>query len=176
MKQEGFIDITAITAAEVLAAVRDGRASAEELVGAFLARIRADEPRVQAWAWIDEERALQQARNVDRIRREGHPIGPLHGLPVGVKDIVDTADMLAGRSNVNAASDLGVASLLAEAAARGATANVLVNLPSVEDEAFASDMAGRVDRILAGVAVGAQRIREVVASGEARASLPTSTS
>ncbi len=91
-------------------------------------------------------------------------------------ELVDAADMLAGRSNVNAASDLGVASLLAEAAARGAAANVLVNLPSVEDEAFASDMAGRVDRILAGVAVGAQRIREVVASGEARASLPTSTS
>ncbi len=93
MKQEGFIDITSLTAAEVLAAVRDGRASAEEIVGAFLARIRADEPRVQAWAWLDEERALQQARNIDRVRREGHATGPLHGLPVGLKDIIDTADM-----------------------------------------------------------------------------------
>ena len=58
-----------------------------------LARIRADEDRVQAWAFVDETRALEQARNVDRVRREGHAIGPLHGLPVGVKDIIDTADM-----------------------------------------------------------------------------------
>ena len=93
MKAEGFVDVTALTAAQALEFLRDGRTSAEELVGGFLARIRADEPRVQAWAFLDEQRALDQARNVDRVRREGHPMGPLHGLPVGVKDIIDTADM-----------------------------------------------------------------------------------
>jgi Asp-tRNA(Asn)/Glu-tRNA(Gln) amidotransferase A subunit family amidase len=93
VKAGELIDITSLTAAEVLAALRDGRTSAEEVVGGCLARIRADETRVQAWAFIDEERALDQARNVDRVRREGHTMGPLHGLPVGVKDIIDTADM-----------------------------------------------------------------------------------
>ncbi len=89
-------------------------------------------------------------------------------------ELVQAADMLAGRSNVNAASDLGVASLLADAAAHGAAANVLVNLPSVGDDAFAAEMSARVERLLADVGSTARRVREVVASGEARASLPTS--
>ena len=93
MKADDLIDITSLTAAEALAALREGRTSAEELIGGCLARIRADEARVQAWAFVDEERALEQARNVDRVRREGHAMGALHGLPVGVKDIIDTADM-----------------------------------------------------------------------------------
>lgn len=87
------LDVTQLTAAQALAAMREGRMSAEELVQGCLARIRADEERVQAWAFLDEQRALEQARNVDRVRREGHAIGPLHGLPVGIKDIIDTADM-----------------------------------------------------------------------------------
>ncbi len=93
MKEDDLVDITSLSAAQALAAIRDGRTSAEELVKGCLARIAADEHRVQAWAFLDETRALEQARNVDRIRREGHAMGPLHGLPVGVKDIIDTADM-----------------------------------------------------------------------------------
>ena len=69
------------------------RSAPRNWCAACLARIRADEPRVQAWAFLDREHALEQARNVDRVRREGHAIGPLHGLPVGIKDIIDTADM-----------------------------------------------------------------------------------
>ena len=87
------VDITTLSAAQALAAIREGRTTAEDLVRGCLARIAADEPRVQAWAFVDEQRALDQARNVDRVRREGHAMGPLHGLPVGIKDIIDTADM-----------------------------------------------------------------------------------
>ncbi|MFZ2650332.1 MAG: amidase [Burkholderiaceae bacterium] len=93
MKTDDLVDVTSLSAAQVLAALSEGRTSAEELVTGYLARIRADEARVQAWAFVDEQRALDQARNVDRVRREGHATGPLHGLPVGVKDIIDTADM-----------------------------------------------------------------------------------
>jgi Asp-tRNA(Asn)/Glu-tRNA(Gln) amidotransferase A subunit family amidase len=100
MKADEFVDATSLSAAQALTALRGGRITAEELVGAFLARIRADEPRVQAWAFLDEERVLEQARNVDRVRRDGHAIGPLHGLPVGVKDIIDTADMPTGDGTV----------------------------------------------------------------------------
>jgi Asp-tRNA(Asn)/Glu-tRNA(Gln) amidotransferase A subunit family amidase len=87
------VDVTMLSAAQALRSLRDGHFSAEDLVRGCLARIDADEPRVQAWAFIDKQRALDQARNVDRVRREGHAMGPLHGLPVGVKDIIDTADM-----------------------------------------------------------------------------------
>jgi Asp-tRNA(Asn)/Glu-tRNA(Gln) amidotransferase A subunit family amidase len=92
-KAEGFVDITSLTALEALEAIREGRTRAEELVGGCLARIRADEPRVQAWAFIDEALAMLQAKEADVARQEGRPLGPLHGLPVGVKDIIDTADM-----------------------------------------------------------------------------------
>jgi len=93
MRDEDRVDVTSLTAAQALAALRDGLMSSEDLVGGCLARIRADEERVRAWAFLDEQRALEQARNVDRVRREGHAMGPLHGLPVGIKDIIDTADM-----------------------------------------------------------------------------------
>jgi Asp-tRNA(Asn)/Glu-tRNA(Gln) amidotransferase A subunit family amidase len=73
--------------------IRDGRISAEELTTAYLKRIEAREPEVQAWAFLDPEHALKQARALDEHRKRGRPLGPLHGMPVGVKDIVDTADM-----------------------------------------------------------------------------------
>ncbi|HEX4782642.1 MAG TPA: amidase [Usitatibacter sp.] len=92
-RDEGVVDVTLLTAAQALALLADGRLSAEELTRGCLARITADEPRVQAWAFLDEARALQQARRADLHRKEGRALGALHGLPVGVKDIVDTADM-----------------------------------------------------------------------------------
>jgi Asp-tRNA(Asn)/Glu-tRNA(Gln) amidotransferase A subunit family amidase len=73
--------------------IRDGVLTSEELVQDCLERIRALEPRVRAWQFLDEEHALAQARACDERKRNGEPIGPLHGVPVGVKDIIDTADM-----------------------------------------------------------------------------------
>jgi len=93
VQSDDLVDITSLSAAEALAALRDGRTSAETLVAGCLARIRADEDRVQAWAFVDEEHALAQARSIDLVRREGRLAGPLHGLPVGLKDVIDTADM-----------------------------------------------------------------------------------
>lgn len=88
------------------------------------------------------------------------------------RELVEAAEILAGRCNANASSDLAVASLLGEAAARGAAANVLVNLPSVGDEAFAATMTARVDSLLAEIAALGAATRSVVASGEARDPLP----
>jgi Asp-tRNA(Asn)/Glu-tRNA(Gln) amidotransferase A subunit family amidase len=75
------------------AAIDAGRITSEELVAACLDRIRALEPTIQAWAHLDPEHALGQARAADRARQEGRASGPLHGIPVGIKDIFDTADM-----------------------------------------------------------------------------------
>src|SRR5580765_7584988 len=82
-----------LSASEAAKRIRDGVLTSEELVQACLERIRALEPKVQAWTFLDEEHALAQARAADERRRSGEPIGPLHGVPVGVKDIFDTADM-----------------------------------------------------------------------------------
>jgi Asp-tRNA(Asn)/Glu-tRNA(Gln) amidotransferase A subunit family amidase len=83
----------ALTATEAARKIREGLLTSEELVASCLEQIRAFEPKVQAWQFLDEEHALAQARACDERKRNGEPIGPLHGVPVGVKDIIDTADM-----------------------------------------------------------------------------------
>jgi len=82
-----------LSASDAGRAIRDGALSAEQLAEACLARIREAEPQVQAWQYLDPEHALRQARALDERRRRGEPVGPLHGLPIGIKDIMDTADM-----------------------------------------------------------------------------------
>lgn len=82
-----------MTAAEAAEAIRAGQITSEELVAACLERISSLEERVGAWVFLDHELALTQAREADLARREGRALGPLHGIPVGVKDIFDTKDM-----------------------------------------------------------------------------------
>jgi len=83
-------------------------------------------------------------------------------------DVLRLAELLAGRSNRNASSDLRVASLLLEAAADGAAANVLVNLPLVGPGDWASATEARVGELMAEMASVANQVRSVVESGEAR--------
>ena len=82
-----------ISATEAARLIRDRLISSEELVEACLARINEIDGRVQAWTFLDPDYALEQARAADERRLSGQPIGPLHGVPVGIKDIFDTADM-----------------------------------------------------------------------------------
>ena len=82
-----------LTATDAAQRIAQGRLTAEELVSACLERIRQLEPAVQAWQFLDEEHALSQARSADERRRSGEPVGALCGIPIGVKDIIDAADM-----------------------------------------------------------------------------------
>ena len=68
-----------------------GALDAEQLALACLAQTEQHEKSVQAWQWLDAEFMLEQARACDTRRQSGHSIGPLHGLPVALKDIIDTA-------------------------------------------------------------------------------------
>lgn len=78
---------------ETAAALRAGTLSAHACCEGLLARIRARDPQVQAWAALDEGRALALAQSCDAKRGAGAALGTLHGIPVGVKDIIDTADL-----------------------------------------------------------------------------------
>ncbi|WNJ99332.1 amidase [Thalassospiraceae bacterium LMO-JJ14] len=78
--------------AEAARAIRDGELKSEELVKACLDRTREFEPTVQAWVNLNEEHALEQAQVCDKLRYEGKPTGPLNGVPLGIKDIIDTID------------------------------------------------------------------------------------
>jgi Asp-tRNA(Asn)/Glu-tRNA(Gln) amidotransferase A subunit family amidase len=86
-------DANRLSAQAAARAIRDGRWRASELVEACLARIALREGAVGAWSYLDEESAILQARQADEQQRSGAPLGPLHGLPIGIKDVFDTADM-----------------------------------------------------------------------------------
>jgi Asp-tRNA(Asn)/Glu-tRNA(Gln) amidotransferase A subunit family amidase len=77
-----------LTASEAAALIRSKQLSCEELVRSCLARIGARDPAVRAWLWLDPDHVIRRARELDKLG----PKGPLHGLPFGVKDIIDTAD------------------------------------------------------------------------------------
>jgi Asp-tRNA(Asn)/Glu-tRNA(Gln) amidotransferase A subunit family amidase len=83
-------DLSALAAREQL---HSGALRAIELTGACLRRIAAREETVRAWAALDEPLALNRAEQLDAHRQSGGPLGPLHGLPVGIKDIIDTKDL-----------------------------------------------------------------------------------
>jgi len=87
------MDLALISATEAAAAIRAGKITSEELVCACLDRIAALEERIGAWVHLDVDHALNQACEADDLLQQGKALGPLHGVPVGVKDIFDTRDM-----------------------------------------------------------------------------------
>ena len=87
------MSLCALSLSEAAVEVREGRISSAELVTACLDRVAEVDADIQAWAVLDREHALAQARVLDETRAIGQALGPLHGVPVGVKDIFDTANM-----------------------------------------------------------------------------------
>ena len=73
--------------------MRTGRLSSEALVTRYLDRIAEVEEHVQAWRAVDSDRALDDAGALDREAAEGRFRGPLHGLPVAIKDVMDVAGL-----------------------------------------------------------------------------------
>jgi Asp-tRNA(Asn)/Glu-tRNA(Gln) amidotransferase A subunit family amidase len=78
-----------LSAAEAARRIAAGEATAEALAAACLERIATRDEEVRAWAFIDRKDVLEQARALDRMPRKS----PLHGVPFGIKDIIDTADL-----------------------------------------------------------------------------------
>jgi Asp-tRNA(Asn)/Glu-tRNA(Gln) amidotransferase A subunit family amidase len=80
-------------AIEAARAIRQGAITSEAVVRSCLNCIAAADGEIEAWAFLEPEYALEQARKADAVRAAGGDLGPLHGVPVGVKDVFDTADM-----------------------------------------------------------------------------------
>jgi aspartyl-tRNA(Asn)/glutamyl-tRNA(Gln) amidotransferase subunit A len=78
------------TAVQILHALRQGDATAEDVAKAFLEAIRQREPKIQAFLHVDEPGALTQARDIDTRRKRGETLGPLAGIPVAIKDVLCT--------------------------------------------------------------------------------------
>jgi Asp-tRNA(Asn)/Glu-tRNA(Gln) amidotransferase A subunit family amidase len=86
---DGLLTLTATEAATEIAR---GTISAEDFARACLDRIDAVDSEIKAFAHLDRDHVLAQARALDERRAERRSIGPLHGIPVAIKDIIDTAD------------------------------------------------------------------------------------
>lgn len=87
------MSLHALGLAEAAAGIRDGRFSSVELVGDCLKRIDEADGGVEAWAFLDRDYAMRQAEAADDRRKQGKATGPVHGAPIGIKDIFDTRDM-----------------------------------------------------------------------------------
>jgi amidase len=77
-----------LTATEALARIRSGNMTVEQYAQSLLQRIRDRDEAVRAWVHISPEYVLQQARALDKVPIEKR--GPLHGLPIGIKDVIHT--------------------------------------------------------------------------------------
>lgn len=85
--------LNTLSAGAAAAAIAGGDITSEALVEACLDRIETRDALVCAWVHVDAGLAIAEARKADGARSAGQTLGPLHGVPVGIKDIFDTADM-----------------------------------------------------------------------------------
>ena len=88
-----MIDIFSLKAEELALKIKDAQLTSVEICEKYIERINKFEKDVKAWAHFDKKLLLEKASEADEYRRSGKPLGPLHGVPVAVKDIVGTIDM-----------------------------------------------------------------------------------
>src|SRR5262245_47406298 len=125
-------DPEASTAIEAARRIAERRLGAAELVASCLDRIAAREAIVGAWECVDRERALATARQRDAEP----PRGPLHGIPIAVKDLIDTADLPTTYGSPIYRGHLPAADAACVALARAAGAIVLGKTVTTEFAAF----------------------------------------
>ena len=81
-------DLYHLTATEIAPLIKNGTITVEQYISNLSSRIQERDEHVQAWAFLDLEGALRQARILDQIPQDRR--GPLHGIPIAVKDVVNT--------------------------------------------------------------------------------------
>ena len=126
-----------LSACRAAALIEQGELTSTALVRACLDRIEAVEPDLKAWTRLDPDHALRQAEHADEQRRRGRSLGPLHGLPVGIKDIFDTHDFPTENGSVLHAGRSTEADATAVARLREAGAIVLGKTVTTEFACYA---------------------------------------
>jgi Asp-tRNA(Asn)/Glu-tRNA(Gln) amidotransferase A subunit family amidase len=95
LSEKGPFELNGLGAVAAARKIEAGEITSERLARDCLARIEAREPAVGAWAFLDPAYAIEQARTLDKTPCKG----PLHGVPVAIKDIIDTKDMPTGHGS-----------------------------------------------------------------------------
>ena len=85
--------ILSVSAIELAEKLKSGEISCVDACKEYISRIDKFEKDVKAWAYFDKKLLLEKAEEKDEYRKSGKPLGPLHGLPIGIKDIIGTQDM-----------------------------------------------------------------------------------
>ena len=86
-------DVFSLKVEELAGKIKDSQITSVELCKIYIDRINKFEKDVKAWAHFDKKLLLEKAAEADEHRNLGKPLGPLHGIPVAIKDIVGTLDM-----------------------------------------------------------------------------------
>ena len=86
-------DIFSLSLEELAKKIKDAQLTSVEVCEKYIERIDKFEKDVKAWAHFDKKVLLEKATEADDHRRSGKPVGPLHGVPIAVKDIIGTVDM-----------------------------------------------------------------------------------
>ena len=116
--------------------IRNGRLHPRELVERCLAQIHACDGRLHAWVEVDETGARRDGELLGRELAAGNCRGPLHGIPVGIKDIIDVAGMHTRAGSPLRANHLATVDALLVAALRRAGAIILGKTVTVEFACF----------------------------------------
>ncbi|QDY71489.1 amidase [Qingshengfaniella alkalisoli] len=99
-RKSGMIPLIELDAVALRDRIARGELAALDVVEAYIEQIRQREPEVQAWIWHDPDFARHQAKQLDAHRKSGKPLGRLHGLPVGIKDVIDTQKIPTGNGTM----------------------------------------------------------------------------
>lgn len=83
-------DANSTSVVALLERLKSGQLSALDVANAYIEQVESREDSIKAFAWFDAEYVRDQAKQLDQYRMQGLPIGPLHGIPVALKDIIDT--------------------------------------------------------------------------------------
>ena len=81
------------SAVEIISKIESGKLTALEVISACLNAIDSTDSKIMAWEHINREAVIERARKLDVHQSVGRRVGRLHGVPVGIKDIIDTANI-----------------------------------------------------------------------------------